>query len=75
MKSRAKREELDDIVFQWDHKAPSFADLAESDGAGPEGQRSLDEYLDFLEEIRPFLSCPFQGFGSSPHPNSLMITG
>ena len=55
MKSQMKRIESDKIIFHWDHNAPSSSDLRRNAHSDPDRPRSLDEYFDLLDEIRPHI--------------------
>lgn len=47
MKLQAKRKEDEKLIFQWDNKE------IKKGIAGSNKQSSLDDYLDFLNEIKP----------------------
>ncbi|MDI6736449.1 MAG: hypothetical protein QME42_09730 [bacterium] len=53
MKSQAKRTESDKLIFQWDNKASRFSGIKRNDSPEYNKQYSLDEYFDFLAEIKP----------------------
>ena len=55
MRLQMKRIEIDNIIFHWDHNAPSSSDLRRNAHFDPDRPRSLDEYFDLLDEIRPHI--------------------
>ena len=55
MKLQMKRIEIDNIIFHWDHKAPSSSNLRRNAHSDHDKPRSLDEYFDLLDEVGPHM--------------------
>ncbi|MFH0775192.1 MAG: hypothetical protein V2A53_06870 [bacterium] len=53
MKSQVKRPKIDNLVFQWDHKATTSLDIKKNDSIEYNKHRLIDEYFDLLAEIKP----------------------
>lgn len=51
MKSPVKRTKIDNLIFQWNHKIASDPGIKKNTN---NKQCSIEEYLDFLTEIKPY---------------------
>ena len=55
MKSREKKKKIDKLILKWDSKALPLSSIRKNVPPDYDKQRPLDEYLDFLDEIRPHI--------------------
>ena len=53
MKSQVRRKKIDKLILEWDHKALSLSNDRKDTSHDYDKQRSLDEYFDFLDEVKP----------------------
>ena len=50
-----KSKKIDKIIFPWDHEASSSSNLRRNTPYDPNEQRCLDDYFDFLDQIKPHM--------------------
>lgn len=55
MKSWVKRKKIHKLILQWDHKAQLNSQIKERAHLDYDKQRSLEEYFNFLDEIKPHI--------------------